>query len=178
MAIRRTSLVIADARVDSAASGVCLRVALQFEHEVLLSRPCDFACRFALRRTKPGSQPEPKSVTVPATIDHNRVVIDVDLPLPNGATERVRAWVDNGNPDLYLSRRLATLLGLTVTCDDQECSAPPPPEIDDRRNDDSALGREAGEDSAEAGECRVGAGAGHECGDQSSRPASCGTMTC
>ena len=45
------------------------------------------------------------SVTVPAAIDHNRVVIDADLPLPNGSTERVHAWVDNGNPDLYLSRR-------------------------------------------------------------------------
>src|SRR5579864_2007531 len=73
--------------------------------------------------------PEPKSVTVPATIDHNRVVINGELTLPNGATERVRTWVDNGNPDLNLSRRLATLLGLAVTCDDKECSAPPPPEI-------------------------------------------------
>ncbi len=70
-----------------------------------------------------------KSVTVPAAIDHNRVVINADLPLPNGSTERVRAWVDNGNPDLYLSRRLATLLGLQVTCDDKACSAPPPAEI-------------------------------------------------
>jgi hypothetical protein len=68
-------------------------------------------------------------VTVPAAIDHNRVVIDAALPLPNGSTERVHAWVDNGNPDLYLSRRLATLLGLAVSCDDQECSSPPPQEI-------------------------------------------------
>jgi len=74
-------------------------------------------------------QPVPKSVTVAAAIDHNRVVINADLTLPNGATERVRAWVDNGNPDLYLSRRLATLLGLPVSCDEKECSAPPPPEI-------------------------------------------------
>ncbi len=37
--------------------------------------------------------------------------------------------MDNGNPDLYLSRRLATLLGLAVSCDDHECSSPPPPEI-------------------------------------------------
>ncbi|HEX4782697.1 MAG TPA: hypothetical protein VH350_00050 [Candidatus Sulfotelmatobacter sp.] len=82
---------------------------------------------FAQDTTAPHA--EPKSVTVPAAIDHNRVVINVDLALPNGATERVRAWVDNGNPDLYLSRRLATLLGLAVTCDDKECSAPPPAEM-------------------------------------------------
>ncbi len=69
------------------------------------------------------------SVTVPAAIDHNRVVINADLVLPNGSTETVRAWVDNGNPDLYVSRRVATLLNLAVTCGDQECSSPPPKEI-------------------------------------------------
>src|SRR5215472_5119374 len=70
-----------------------------------------------------------KAVTVPASIDHNRVVIRVDLRLPNGSTETVRAWVDNGNPDLCLSRRVAALLGLDVKCDDHECSAPAPSEI-------------------------------------------------
>jgi hypothetical protein len=70
-----------------------------------------------------------KSVTVPITLDHNRVVVDVYLTLPNGSTKRVRAWVDNGNPDLYLSPNAAKLLGLNVTCDEKECSAPPPDEI-------------------------------------------------
>jgi hypothetical protein len=86
-----------------------------------------FAMCFAQANATP--QPEPKSVTVPAAIDHNRVSINADISLPGGATERVRAWVDNGNPDLYLSRRLAKLLGLAVSCDDKECSASPPPEI-------------------------------------------------
>lgn len=68
---------------------------------------------------------------MPAAIDHNRVVINAVFPLANGSTERVHAWVDNGNPDLYISRRLATLLGLAVSCNDndQECSSPPPPEM-------------------------------------------------
>jgi hypothetical protein len=79
--------------------------------------------------SKPVAQPEPKSVTVPITLDHNRVVIDVYLPLPDGSTKRVRGWVDNGNPDLEMSRRAATLMGLNVTCDDKACSAPPPREI-------------------------------------------------
>ena len=70
-----------------------------------------------------------KSFTVPATIDHNRVIIDVDVPLPDGSSQRVHAWVDNGNPELVLSRHLATRLGLNVSCDDKECSAPPPREI-------------------------------------------------
>lgn len=59
-------------------------------------------------------------------IDHNRVVINADLSLPDGSTQTIRAWVDNGNPDLYISRRVATLLGLAVTCNDKECSSPPP----------------------------------------------------
>lgn len=67
------------------------------------------------------------------TIDHNRVVINVEVPLPDGSTQRVRAWVDNGSPDLNLSRRLATQLQLPVSCNnndnDQECSSPPPSEI-------------------------------------------------
>ena len=72
---------------------------------------------------------EPKVVTVPATIDHNRIVIAVEVRLPDGTAQNVRAWMDNGNPALYLSRRLATALRLNVTCDQQECSAPPPAEI-------------------------------------------------
>jgi hypothetical protein len=68
-------------------------------------------------------------VTVPATIDHNRVIIRADLRLPDGSSQTIGAWVDNGNPDLYLSRRIATLLGLEVKCGDKECSAAPPSEI-------------------------------------------------
>jgi hypothetical protein len=73
--------------------------------------------------------PEPKSVTVPITLDHDRIVIDVFLPLPDGSTKRVRGWVDNGNPDLEMSRRVSILMGLNVTCDDKACSAPAPREI-------------------------------------------------
>jgi hypothetical protein len=69
--------------------------------------------------------PQPKSVTVPITLDQNRVVIDVDLTLPDGSTERVRGWVDNGNPDLCMSKRVAMLMGLSVSCDGQICSGTP-----------------------------------------------------
>jgi hypothetical protein len=78
---------------------------------------------------KPSPQPETKSSTVPITLDHNRVVVDVRLLLPDGSTRRVHGWVDNGNPEFCLSRRVATLLGLAVTCNDKVCSAPPPKEI-------------------------------------------------
>src|SRR5258708_3691323 len=75
------------------------------------------------------SQPQPKIVTVPLALDHNRIVINADVALPNSSTQRVRAWVDNGNPDLYISRRVAMLLGLAITCGDKQCAAPPPDAI-------------------------------------------------
>ncbi len=88
-------------------------------------------CGFTLAQDNPAHQSEPNSVTVPAAVDHNRVVITAEIVLPDGSTQRVRVWIDNGNPELNVSRRLATLLGLAVSCNenDQECSSPPPREI-------------------------------------------------
>jgi hypothetical protein len=84
---------------------------------------------FAQTSAPSSATPTAKSTTVPITLDHNRIVIDVYLPLPDGSTKRIRGWVDNGNPELTMSRRAASLLGLSVTCDEKECSAPPPPEV-------------------------------------------------
>jgi hypothetical protein len=61
------------------------------------------------------AQTAPKSATVPVTLDHNRIIIDVSLPLPDGTQKRVRAWVDNGNTDVWLSERVAKLMGLQPT---------------------------------------------------------------
>jgi hypothetical protein len=77
----------------------------------------------------PAPQTQPKVVTVPATIDHNRILIEAEVLLPGGAGERIHAWIDNGNPDLEMSRRLAGSMGLNVACDDKACSAPAPHEL-------------------------------------------------
>jgi hypothetical protein len=84
---------------------------------------------FAQNAPTLATRPEPKFAIVPIGLDHSRVIIDVDLTLPDGSAKRVRAWADNGNPDLYISRHVATLMGLAVTCDDKTCSAPPPSDI-------------------------------------------------
>jgi len=73
-------------------------------------------------------QQPPKSATVPVTLDHNRIVIDVYLPLPDGTSKRVRAWVDSGNSEMTMSQRIAALLGF-VSCDGRVCNATPPREI-------------------------------------------------
>jgi predicted aspartyl protease len=63
------------------------------------------------------AQPAAKSVTVPITLDHNRTIIDVYLPLPDGTSKRIRAWVDNGNAELWITQALATKLGLSFSGD-------------------------------------------------------------
>jgi len=78
------------------------------------------------------TQEKPKPVTVPITLDHNRTIIDVYLPLPDGTTKRVRGWVDNGNPELDIAEPLAQTLGLelkgegTFKPGDQRPVDPPP----------------------------------------------------
>jgi hypothetical protein len=86
-------------------------------------------CAFSFLSIASSAQARQNSTTVPAAVDHNRIIIDVDLSLPDGTTQRIHAWVDNGNPELEMSRHLATVLGLPVTCGDQECTAAPPPAI-------------------------------------------------
>ena len=66
------------------------------------------------------AQSAPQLATVPVTLDHNRIIIDVYLPLPDGSQKRVRGWVDNGNADVWLSERVAKLMALQPTPDSKE----------------------------------------------------------
>ncbi len=70
----------------------------------------------------------PKRVTVPITLDHNRIVIDVYLPLPDGTSKRVRAWVDTGSSDMMTSQRVGELFG-PLNCDAQTCTTSLPREL-------------------------------------------------
>jgi hypothetical protein len=71
------------------------------------------------------SQEPPKSATVPITLDHNWIVIDVYLPLSDGTNKRVRAWVNTGNAKLMMSQRIAALFG-PVDCEGQICKVTSP----------------------------------------------------
>jgi hypothetical protein len=66
------------------------------------------------------AQPPAGSATVPITLDHNRIIIDVYLPLPDGNNKRVRGWVDTGDPDFWLSEDAAKLMGLELTGEPQD----------------------------------------------------------
>lgn len=61
-----------------------------------------------------------QSATVPVTLDHNRIIIDVYLPLPDGTQKRVRGWVDTGNTELWISERVAKLMALQPVVDAKE----------------------------------------------------------
>lgn len=74
---------------------------------------------YAGEKSRPSTNP---AVTVPVTIDHNRAVINVGVPLKDGSIQSIHAWVDNGDPDLWMSKRVAELLGVSVSCGGQTCT--------------------------------------------------------
>lgn len=77
----------------------------------------------------------PASAIVPITLDHDRVIIDVRFPMPDGSKKRVRAWVDNGNPDMWITAELAKTLALPAAAatppakDAKVLSVQPPKDI-------------------------------------------------
>jgi hypothetical protein len=89
--------------------------------------PAHSVCVFVLTACL-AAQSAAKPVTIPITLDHNRIIVDVYLPLPDGTTKRVRAWVNSGDPDMMVSQRVALLFG-SVSCNGQLCTATPPPEL-------------------------------------------------
>jgi hypothetical protein len=77
---------------------------------------------FAQQSAANAAQPGASAVTVPFVLDHNRIVIEVDIS-PSGSTDqRVQAWVDNGNPEFWMSQRVAARIGLDASCDGQVCT--------------------------------------------------------
>src|SRR5437016_5262171 len=69
------------------------------------------------------------SATVPITLDHNRIIVDVYFPVPDGGKTRVRGWVDNGNADLWISGRLAKKLALQPVGSPAETSPEKPRKV-------------------------------------------------
>ncbi len=68
-----------------------------------------FMVSFASSQTLPRN-----SATVPITLDHNRIIIDVYLRMPDGSKTRVRGWVDPGDTEMSITEALSKKLGLTI----------------------------------------------------------------
>jgi hypothetical protein len=73
------------------------------------------------------AQSAPTSATVPVTLDHDRIIIDVRFPMPDGGKKRVRAWVDNGNPEMEITADLAKTLSLASAGNDAKTPSVEPP---------------------------------------------------
>jgi hypothetical protein len=55
---------------------------------------------------------QPRTVTIPFLLDHNRVFVDLEFPQPNGKFRKARAFVDMGGPDFTFAEGLAKELRL------------------------------------------------------------------
>lgn len=58
------------------------------------------------------AQKKMKSATVPMILDHNRMLVDVELQRKDGTWRKARLWVDSGSPDFFISEQLARDLGI------------------------------------------------------------------
>jgi len=65
--------------------------------------------------TSRANPPEsPRSATVPITLDHNRMFVEVEFDRPDGTVRKARAWVDTGSERLALAEPLARDLGFEI----------------------------------------------------------------
>jgi len=65
-----------------------------------------------------------KSVTIPFILDHNRMLVDAEMQKKDGTWQKVKLWVDCGNPTLSLSEPLARDLGMDLSATDNVSEKP------------------------------------------------------
>jgi Aspartyl protease len=68
-------------------------------------------------------------VTVPVTLDHNRIVIDLYVPLSDGTSKRVRGLIDTSQSDLEISLRVQQLLNKNLNCETGWCKGSGPSHV-------------------------------------------------
>ncbi len=54
----------------------------------------------------------PRSVTVPFTLDHNRMIVEAEIQRKDGGFAKAKLWVDSGSQYFFTSEALAKDLGL------------------------------------------------------------------
>jgi hypothetical protein len=55
-----------------------------------------------------------KSVTVPITLDHNRMLVEAEIQRSDSTWCKARLWIDTGNPDFFISEAFARELGIDL----------------------------------------------------------------
>ncbi len=66
------------------------------------------------------------SVTIPFILDHNRMLLDAEIMRKDGSWRKARLWVDTGNPDFFISGRLARDLGIDLPAEGKNAEIAPP----------------------------------------------------
>lgn len=56
-----------------------------------------------------------QSVTVPITLDHNRMLVEAEIQRTDGTWCKARLWIDSGNPDFFMSETFARELGIDLS---------------------------------------------------------------
>jgi len=74
----------------------------------------------------PAQETAVKSVTVPFILDHNRMLVDVEIQRADGTWRTARLWVDTGNPSFYIDEALARDLGTDLSAISSNSNVPPP----------------------------------------------------
>ena len=54
-------------------------------------------------------------VTVPITLDHNRMLVNAEIEKHDGTWRTILLWVDTGNPDFFISESLANDLSIDLS---------------------------------------------------------------
>lgn len=57
----------------------------------------------------------PQSASVAMSVEHNRVLVEVEFPRPDGSVRVARAWVDTGNPEFLISEEIARDIGMDMS---------------------------------------------------------------
>ena len=61
------------------------------------------------------SPAESPSVPVPLLLDHDRMIVPVEIQLAGGALRQARAWIDTGGTEVIMAEPLARELGIQVS---------------------------------------------------------------
>jgi hypothetical protein len=68
----------------------------------------------------------PASITVPFILDHNRMLVDMELRRADGTWRTARIWIDTGEPRFVISEELARDLGMDLSGLAQSRQVPAP----------------------------------------------------
>lgn len=74
-------------------------------------------------------QAAPASVTVPFVLDHNRMLVDMEIRRADGTWRAARIWIDTGEPRFSMSEALARDLGVDLSGLDSSPLVPPPAHV-------------------------------------------------